>query len=150
MSTRTVSGILKDMATSSPPNPHGYSGKPLFRKLGLKPGLVTLVIGAPDHYEDLVAGAESVRFRKRALNADVVHLFCPNRKRLEQKLESALSRIVPGGMLWVSWPKKSSPLFQDLTEDLLRELILPLGWVDVKVCAVDADWSALKFVQRKK
>ena len=131
------------------PTRHGYSGTPLFRKLGLKPGLTCLPISAPDHYFDLVAGAEDVTFRKRAATADVVHLFCSRRRDLERRVEAALARVAPGGCLWISWPKKSSPKFIDLTEDGLREVILPLGWVDVKVCAVDADWSALKFTRRR-
>ena len=88
---------------------HGYSGKPLFQKLGLKPDMTCLPLKAPMDYETLVAGAEGV----------------------------------------VSWPKKSSKLFRDLTEDDLRTVILPTGWVDVKVCAVDADWSGLKFLRHK-
>ena len=128
---------------------HGYSGKPLYQKLGLKPGMTCLTIGAPAHYSQLVTGTENVRFRKRATKADVVHLFCPNRKTFTSKVETALEKVEDGGMLWVSWPKKSSPMYKDLTEDQLREIILPLGWVDVKVCAVDSDWSALKFVRRK-
>ena len=128
---------------------HGYSGKPLFEKLGLRPGTVCLTIGAPPHYDDLVAGAVDVTFRKRARQADVVHLFCANRRALETRIERALEQVAPGGMLWVSWPKKSSELFRDLTEDGLREIILPRKWVDVKVCAVDQDWSGLKFVRRR-
>ena len=68
----------------------------------------------------------------------------------DKAFPKVLDRISDGGMLWVSWPKKSSELFQDLTEDTLREVILPTGWVDVKVCAVDSDWSALKFLKRRK
>lgn len=128
---------------------HGYSGKPLFEKLGLKPGMVCLTMGAPSHYPGLVEGAEDVTFSTRVKAADVVHLFCPDMKALEGKAESALSRVKEGGMLWVSWPKKSSPLHRDVTEDDLRRVILPTGWVDVKVCAVDADWSGLKFLKRK-
>lgn len=127
----------------------GYSGKPLYQKLGMKSGMVCLTIGAPEHYADLVAGAEGVTFRKRADFADLVHLFCPSRKVLNAKMDMALSKVAKGGMFWVSWPKKKSPLFVDLTEDHLREVILPTGWVDVKVCAVDEDWSGLKFVKRK-
>ncbi|GLQ20931.1 hypothetical protein ACFFUB_07755 [Algimonas porphyrae] len=126
-----------------------YSGTPLFRKLGLKPGLTCLSIGAPPHYRDLVEGAEDVAFRVRARQADIVHLFCPDRKTLNRKIHAALDKVGPGGSLWVSWPKKSSPLHKDLTEGDLRTVILPTGWVDVKVCAVDADWSALKFMRRK-
>ncbi|MEO0366750.1 MAG: DUF3052 domain-containing protein [Pseudomonadota bacterium] len=131
------------------PTTHGYSGKPLYQKLGLKPGMKCLTVGAPAHYPELVEGAEGVRFQKRAVTADVVHLFCPTRRVLDNKIEQALAKVVDGGMLWISWPKKSSRMFKDLTEDQLREVILPTGWVDVKVCAVDADWSGLKFVRRK-
>lgn len=127
----------------------GYSGKPLFSKLGLKPGMVCAPIDPPPHYEALVEGAEGVCFDGAAPEADVVHLFVPSRAALRDQLRAALGRVGPKGMLWVSWPKKSSPLFRDLTEDGLRELILPTGWVDVKVCAVDADWSGLKFTRRK-
>ena len=128
---------------------HGYSGKPLFQKIGLKPGMRCLPLNAPDHFDDLMAGAEGVTYLATAVEADVVHLFCPDRASLDQEYEAALSYVAQGGMLWVSWPKKSSKLFQDLTEDGLREVFLPTGWVDVKVCAVDQDWSGLKFLRRK-
>ncbi|KCZ90741.1 hypothetical protein [Hyphomonas johnsonii] len=128
---------------------HGYSGKPLFQKLGLKPGMTCLPIGSPVEYETLVAGAEGVRFLKRAGAADLVHLFCPDRRTLDQKIGKAIGHVADRGMLWISWPKKSSKLFRDLTEDDLRTVILPMNWVDVKVCAVDADWSGLKFLRRK-
>ena len=128
---------------------HGYSGKPLFQKLGLKPGMRCLLIGAPEHYLDLVSDAEGVGFHTRIQSADVVHLFFANRKRLDQSIEKALERVAEGGMLWVSWPKKSSDQFVDLTEDQLRTVILPTGWVDVKVCAVDETLSGLKFLRRR-
>jgi len=132
------------------PPTHGYSGKPLAAKLGIKPGHKVLTIGAPDQYRELVADADdSVRFQVRARCADLVHLFCPDLKTLERKVDGALAKVADGGMLWISWPKKSSPIFKDLTEDDLRRIVLPTGWVDVKVCAVDADWSGLKFVRRK-
>ena len=111
--------------------------------------MVCLLMGAPLHYPDLIAGVEGVTFRMRAKQADCVHLFCPDIQSLKRKIDPALSKLVVGGMLWVSWPKKSSKLFVDLTEDRLREIILPKNWVDVKVCAVDQDWSALKFLRRK-
>ena len=129
---------------------HGYSGKPLYQKLGLKPGMVCLTMGAPADYPELVDGVEEVIFRTRGKTADVVHLFCRQRADLDAKIEGALSKVADGGMLWVSWPKKSSPMYQDLTEDDLRTVILPLGWVDVKVCAVDQDWSGLKFMRRRR
>ncbi|MEZ5947005.1 MAG: hypothetical protein R3C13_02835 [Hyphomonas sp.] len=131
------------------PAVHGYSGKPLWQKLGLKPGLTCLPVNPPDHFDALMEGAEGVTFLKRKAPADVAHLFCLSRAALEKQVPAILERIKPGGMLWVSWPKKSSPLYKDLTEDDLRTIILPTGWVDVKVCAVDGDWSGLKFLKRK-
>ncbi|MFK8015400.1 MAG: DUF3052 domain-containing protein [Gammaproteobacteria bacterium] len=131
-------------------SPHGYSGKPLFQKLGLKPGMRCLVIDPPEHFDALMSGVAGVQFSQRIRSADIVHLFCRNRRALERRLDRALRSVADPGALWVSWPKKSSPLFKDLTEGTFRELILPTGWVDVKVCAVDADWSALKFLRRKK
>lgn len=127
----------------------GYSGKPLYQKLGLKPGFRCLTIRPPDHYSELVQGAEGVRFFTRATPVDVVHVFCRRRREVAPLVERALRSIVEGGMIWVSWPKKSSPLYRDLTEQDFRDRILPLGWVDVKVCAVDADWSGLKFLRRR-
>ena len=126
----------------------GYSGKPLYQKLGFKPGFQVWVRNAPEHYPDLMAEAEDVVFAQGA-ERDAVHLFCPERATLEHDLASSLAALRVGGMLWVSWAKKSSKLFSDVTEDILRDVILPTGWVDVKVCAVDADWSALKFLKRK-
>ena len=131
------------------PKTHGYSGKPLSAKLGLKPGDVCLLVRAPTHYHELLKDASELRFANRKCNADVVHVFCYKRADLKSHFERALASIRPGGMIWVSWPKKSSKLFKDLTEQDLRDHVLPQGWVDVKVCAVDEDWSALKFLRRK-
>jgi hypothetical protein len=133
-----------------PNSQHGYSGKPLFQKLGLKPGQTCLTIRAPKHYAELVEGVEGVRFVSRKTVADVVHLFCVRKADLQPLFERALGSVVEGGMIWVSWPKKSSVLYRDLTEQDLREQLLSTGWVDVKVCAVDGDWSGLKFLKRKK
>lgn len=131
------------------PSSTGYSGKPLFQKLGFKPGMRCVVMAPPDHYDDLLSGCEGVRFLKSSQSADAVHLFCRRARDLSRRYERALDSLVVGGMLWVSWPKKSSPLFVDLTEDRIRSIVLPTGWVDVKVCAVDQDWSGLKFLRRK-
>lgn len=136
------------MPAKSHTPPNGYSGKPLFQKLGLKPGLRCLPLDPPDHYDALLQGVEGVAFVQGPDTADVVHLFCERRQDLESKIQVALSHVAAGGMLWVSWPKKSSPKFVDLTEDDIREIVLPTGWVDVKVCAVDQDWSGLKFLRR--
>ncbi len=131
------------------PNPAGYSGTPLYKKLGLKPGMRCVVVRAPDNYAELVAGVEGVRFLKSSKAADMVHLFCRHAADLERGYGRALASLAPGGMLWVSWPKKSSDRFLDLTEDTVRTHVLPTGWVDVKVCAVDSTWSALKFLKRR-
>lgn len=130
-------------------SPAGYSGKPLHSKLGLKPRATCLLIKPPDHYMQLVEDAEDVRFARRKCQADVVHVFCRRQKDLAPLFERALASVVEGGMVWISWPKKSSEMYVDLTEQDLRDHILPMGWVDVKVCAVDQDWSGLKFVRRR-
>ena len=131
-----------------PAKPAGYSGKPLYQKLGMKPGMRVRAINPPSHYSELVSDAEGVMSISDGA-AELVHLFCTSRAVLDAEFQTALSCVEKGGMLWVSWPKKSSRMFIDLTEDHLRQVILPTGWVDVKVCAVDADWSGLKFLKRK-
>jgi len=137
------------LAKPNPPTPHGYSGKPLYQKLGLKPGLRYLALNPPAHIDELLAGAQGVEMLTGRAEADIVHLFCPDRAALDAQGPAALDLVAEKGMLWISWPKKSSRLFRDLTEDGLREVMLPTGWVDVKVCAVDQDWSGLKFLRRK-
>ncbi len=128
----------------------GYSGKPLIRKLGLKDGQTLKPVGAPEAYTGWIAPLPpGAVVDADAAVADLVHLFVADRAGLERGAARALAAVRPGGMLWVSWPKKASPLFFDLTEDGLREVLLPTGWVDVKVCAVSADWSGLKFLRRK-
>lgn len=132
-----------------------YSGKPLAGKLGMKPGMTLLAVGAPAHYPTLVGGVDGVKVSDLApadLPApahDVVHLFCRDAATLGAHAKAALACVAEGGALWISWPKKGSPLHVDLTEDGVREVLLPLGWVDVKVCAVDSDWSGLRFVKRR-
>ena len=137
------------MTSNQNSTPQGYSGKPLYQKLGLKPGLRCLPIHPPQNYDALIDGAEGIEFVGPSDAADVVHVFCANRRVLEQSKDKALAQVADKGMLWVSWPKKSSKLFVDLTEDGIRELLLSETWVDVKVCAVDQDWSGLKFLRRR-
>lgn len=127
---------------------HGYSGKTLGEKLGVKPDKVAIALNTPAHYDTLFDGDAPKRGARG--NADLVHLFCADRAAFAKGLTPALARVNDGGMLWVSWPKKGSKLFKDMTEDDIRAAVLPIGWVDVKVCAVDADWSGLKIVRRKK
>lgn len=129
----------------------GYSGKPLIQKLDVRVGDTLAVIDPPAGYAALVAplpdGARLIDGPDP--EARVLHLFVRDRADLEAKVGLALDDRPDGGMVWISWPKKSSKLFVDLTEDGVREVVLPTGWVDVKVCAVDADWSGLKFLRRR-
>lgn len=132
------------------PAPVGYSGKPLIQKLGLKEAQTLKPVGAPKGYADWIEPLPpGAVVNADTAVADLVHLFVGDRAGLERGTALALAAVRPGGMLWVSWPKKASPLYRDLTEDGLRAVLLPTGWVDVKVCAVSADWSGLKFVKRK-
>jgi hypothetical protein len=130
----------------------GYSGKALIGKLGFKPGASAIAVNAPTNYTELVDGAAIkpvARFPKSGA-FDFIHVFVRNTTALEAVAPKLDARLADGGMIWISWPKKASPLFEDLTEDGIRASILPLGkLVDVKVCAVDADWSGLKLLRRK-
>lgn len=130
--------------------PAGYSGTPLAKKLGYKPGFHVYLDNPPDDYADLVAPLpDNVQLLdKPAADLDMVHLFADNAKELAARLKRYLKKIKPAGVIWVSWPKKASKVPTDITEDVVRELALPLGLVDVKVCAVDAVWSGLKLVIR--
>ena len=133
------------MATSA-----GYSGTPLPKKLGFKPGFLVRVVDGPETYEDLLADAEAVEFTIEGEGPfDAVHLFLHGLDAIADKAALAIGSLRDGGMLWISWAKKSSKLHAGVREDDLRTHVLPLGWVDVKVCAVDADWSGLKFLKRK-
>ena len=129
----------------------GYSGKGLGQKLGIKSWSRVKTRNAPAHYLQLLgelpADAQvSARIRKPV---DFVHLFAIARAQLVTELKRALADIEQDGAVWVSWPKKSSGVRTDLTEDVIREVALPMGLVDIKVCAVDETWSGLKLVIRK-
>jgi hypothetical protein len=129
----------------------GYSGKSLIAKLGLKDGANAIAVSPPANYPDLTDNA-AIAQNKTAPGAgsfDFIHLFVSNEASLARDLPKLEPRLATGGMLWVSWPKKSSNLFRDLTENGIRKICLPRGLVDVKVCAIDADWSGLKLVRRK-
>lgn len=131
--------------------PAGYSATPLARKLGLRSGMRVCVLGAPVDYRRLVTPwPEGARLEDRAdRETDLVHLFVSERAALAHELARLRKTLGPRAVLWVSWPKKASKVPTDITEDGIRELALPLGWVDVKVCAVDEVWSGLKLVVRK-
>ena len=126
----------------------GYSGKSVVQKLGIKPGFCIFAGQAPRAYGDVVGELpDDVTIAPR-LKAplDMVHLFAIEAKGLAAKLRSCRAAIEPDGMIWVSWPKKASGVATDLTENVLRDTALPIGLVDIKVCAIDDIWSGLKFV----
>jgi hypothetical protein len=126
----------------------GYSGKPLTQKLGIKPGFRIFADGSPKPYRDVVgelpAGAKLVA--RAAAPLDLVHLFATEAAGLAGKLRGFRAAVAPDGMIWVSWPKKASGVATDLSDIVVRDIALPLGLVDVKVCAIDEVWSGLKFV----
>ena len=130
----------------------GYSGTPLAKKLGIASGSHVLTFGAPAAYHDwLFPLPPDVRFEAELCpGTDIVHLFCERRADLQQHLVQLRHSIAPATAVWVSWPKKASKVPTDITEDIIRELALPLGLVDIKVCAVSDIWSGLKLVIRKE
>ena len=129
----------------------GYSGTPLPKKLGLKPPLTLVAIGAPSQYRswlgELPVGVRIVSKPGKPLQA--AHVFATRRAALKKHLVAFRKQLEPNGFVWVSWLKKSSRVETDITEDTIRELALPLGFVDIKVCAVSDIWSGLKLVIRK-
>lgn len=129
----------------------GYSGTPLHKKLGVKAGHKVWFSGAPDGYEtELAKGGSFDAAKKLAKDMDFIHFFTDSRKALNHELPKLRNSMKPAATLWISWPKKSSGVATDLDENLVREMGLKAGLVDVKVCAVDEIWSGLKFVFRLK
>ena len=130
----------------------GYSGTPLKRKLGIKPGYRICVIDPPGNYWDLLGELpEDVSVRQLGLGSlDFIHVFARDRAQLAERIPTLRDRIVPNGMIWVSWPKKASKVATDLSENVVRDLALKNRLVDVKVAAVDNTWSGLKLVIRLK
>jgi hypothetical protein len=130
----------------------GYSGTPLAKKLGIAAGSGVVAVNAPANYVDLLQPLpDGVVFLKSvAASVPVVHLFTAKRAELEKKLAAWRHKIAPNATVWVSWPKKASKVPTDITEDTIRAVALPMGYVDVKVCAVDDTWSGLKLVIRKE
>ena len=127
----------------------GYSGTPLIKKLGIKDGFVVRFQHAPSHYADLV-GPLPPGVLKADSNCDFIHAFYTERALFEAEIKGMMAAIKRGGMIWISWPKKAAKVPTDITEDVIREVVLPLGLVDVKVCAVDEVWSGLKLMIRKE
>ncbi|PYE25152.1 hypothetical protein C8J32_104105 [Rhizobium sp. PP-CC-3A-592] len=136
----------------------GYSGTPLPKKLGFKPGMTVAFIALPDSLAELPASVEFTacdRFpsweamRAAAGIYDAIHAFTIMKAEIESELSGLQDWITPDGMIWVSWPKKASKVKTDVTEDVVRAAALDLDLVDVKVAAIDAIWSGLKLVIRK-
>ena len=124
----------------------------MWKKLGCKAGVSVYVEGEPSNYISLLklpADVVVTWLPRAKSDMQFVHLFATSASKLKSKLESYRKKIVPGGVIWVSWPKKSSGVTSDITEDTIRDLALPMGLVDVKVCAVDEVWSGLKLVIRR-
>ena len=130
----------------------GYSTTPLHKKLGLKEGLNVKLINAPDNYPSLISEmADKLVFKNKATSGlNFIHFFTNTAKELETKLPLLKEQINKDGIIWVSWYKKSSGKATEVTEDMVRNTALAIGLVDVKVCAVDENWSGLKLVYRLK
>ena len=126
----------------------GYSGKPLAQKLGIKADMKVTAINAPPGYRKLLG--QLPPGAKFSISNEFIHLFAKRRADLEKQLSILRRKIADTGTLWVSWPKKSSGVATDITEDVIRAVALPLGFVDVKVCAVDETWSGLKLMVRRE
>ncbi|MEM1249767.1 MAG: DUF3052 family protein [Acidobacteriota bacterium] len=138
------------MSSSSPRPTAGYSKTPLVKKLGLKPGMQAAFIDAPDHYDDLLGPLPDeveVRTDLRA-RRDFIHVFARRESDLAKRLAAVRRSLRPDGLVWLSWPKKTSSLATDLDGGAIRRLGQEAGLVDTKVCAVDQDWSGHKFVVR--
>jgi hypothetical protein len=139
-------------------DPLGYSGTPLAQKLGLKDGQRALFIDLPASLAELAAARNFVESSRitvdhlgdAAPGYDFIHLFTTARAVLEALAQPLMNLIARDGMIWVSWPKKAAKVATDITEDVIRDVVLPIGLVDVKVCAVDEIWSGLKLVIRKE
>ena len=134
------------------PPPAGYSGTPLAKKLGITEGRRIVAKHAPGDYARLLGSLPPDVVRQKAVSrtTDLVHVFSDRKADLKRELAALRNSIRPDCAVWVSWPKKASNVPTDITEDTIRELALPLGFVDVKVCAVSEVWSGLKLVIRKE
>lgn len=133
-------------------NPAGYSGTPLAKKLGIGPAAKVCVHDPPSDYRALVTPwpEQATLVARPDATTDVVHLFVRERAVLQREAARLRKAMRDDAVLWVSWPKKAARVVTDVDEDVVREVALPMGWVDIKVCAVDAVWSGLKLVVRRE
>lgn len=145
--SRTIIYQLDAMKT-----PTGYSGTPLIQKLGIKPGQRICILSAPVDYGDLLgplpAGVQPLARLGKPHTLDFIHFFTRSRVEFEKRLASLKTALAWDGQLWISWPKGASKIQTDMSENVVREIALPLGLVDVKVAAIDEIWSGLKLVYR--
>lgn len=130
----------------------GYSGIPLIQKLGIKRGMRVHLSHTPEGYLELLgSGMDDVEQGKTCRGLfNMMQLFVTSRVNLERQLIRCKEHLKQDGMIWVSWPKKSSGVKTDITEDVIREICLPMQLVDIKVCAIDVTWSGLKLVIRRE
>jgi len=132
-------------------SPAGYSGTPLAKKLGLKPGMRAWFLDMPDSVRAEI-GSDTFGLSEQAAPSagiEAAHIFVTRREALASHVEALRHLLAPAGFVWVSWPKRAAKTDTDITEDVIREVALPTGLVDIKVCAVDEKWSGLKLVIRK-
>ncbi len=130
----------------------GYSGTPLPQKLGIKEGTRLLPLNAPTDYRDFLGRLPpgAVMTRRGGVDVDIVHLFAVRSAELRRHLTALRRQLRPDAAIWVSWPKRASKVPTDITEDTIRDVALPMGFVDIKVCAVTDVWSGLKLMVRKE
>ncbi len=126
----------------------GYSGTSLAKKLGVKDGFKIKLINAPGYYFKLFSDfpKQTKLIKDATTKVDFIHFFCTNAEELHVRINALKNQLVPAGMIWISWYKKSAKIATDVTEDIIRSIALKNGLVDIKVCAVDEKWSGLKLV----
>ncbi len=128
----------------------GYSNTVLIKKLGIKATNKLILLNAPSNYFELLGTDLSAQVVKSGSTADFVHLFVIKRIDLEKQFFKLIKKLPPTAVIWISWYKKAAKMETDISEDTIREIVLPTGWVDIKVCAVSELWSGLKIVLRKE
>jgi len=130
----------------------GYSGTPLPQKLGIEPGTLLATLHAPDDFGDTLGELppEAQLLIRVQTGLDLVVAFYTKQSALQREWPRLTAAVAPDGTVWIAWPKKASKVATDITEDVLRELLLPTGWVDNKVCAIDDTWSGLRFALRRE
>jgi hypothetical protein len=149
---KPIPDLLRSPAVQSQRPVAGYSATPLIRKLGIRDGCTVCVVNPPDNYRALLGPLPpAVRLSsKLQTSTNLIHIFTTRRAELCRALAAYRRKLDPAATVWVSWPKKAARVATDVTEDTVREVCLPLGFVDVKVCAIDETWSGLKLVVRRE